>query len=123
MAFDPDLVERVRDRLDGTPGLTELKTFGGWGITIHGNMAVGVLEHDLIIRVGPDAYQAALKRPGARPFDFTGRPMTGWVYVDGSAIRGETALARWVDEGLAFATSLPPKKPVKHRQIHADGHR
>jgi TfoX/Sxy family transcriptional regulator of competence genes len=121
VAFDPNLVERVRDRLAGTRGLTELKMFGGWGVTLHGNMAVGVMEHDLIVRVGPDAYQAALERPGARPFDFTGRSMTGWVYVDGSAIRTGPALTRWVDEGLALATSLPPKKPVKRGRPRADG--
>ncbi|MEV6327670.1 hypothetical protein [Streptomyces sp. NPDC051909] len=43
-----------------------------------GNMAVGVMGDDLMVRVGPDAADEALARPGARLFDFTGRPMRGW---------------------------------------------
>jgi len=32
--------------------------------------------------VGPGNYAAALKRPRAREMDFTGRPLTGFAYVD-----------------------------------------
>jgi TfoX/Sxy family transcriptional regulator of competence genes len=110
VAFDDELAERVRERLAGTDGVTELKMFGGWGVTIHGNMAVGVMEEDLIVRVGPDAYDTALKRPGVRPFDFTGREMTGWVFVDGERVANTRTLTRWIDQGVAFAQSLPRKK-------------
>ena len=60
MSFDEHLSDSVRERLGGIRGITELKMFGGWGVTIHGNMAVGVMDSDLIVRVGPDAYEAAL---------------------------------------------------------------
>ena len=86
MAFDENLADRVRERLAATAGITELKMFGGWGATINGNMAVGVMASDLIVRVGPEGFDDALSRPGARPFDFTGRPMTGWVFVDGTKV-------------------------------------
>ena len=46
-------MERVRERLYGTLGVVELRMFGGWAVTVHGNMAVGVMERDLIVRVGP----------------------------------------------------------------------
>jgi hypothetical protein len=39
----------------------------------------------------------------------TGRPMRGWILVDGSALAEDADLAAWVDEGYAFAASLPPK--------------
>jgi hypothetical protein len=47
---------------------------------------------------------------GDRPFDLTGRPMKGWLLVaaDGHA---EDDLRRWVDRGVAYAVSLPPKGP------------
>jgi TfoX/Sxy family transcriptional regulator of competence genes len=109
MSYDTRLVERVRERLDGTDGVTELTMFGGWGITVHGNMAVGVLGDDLIVRVGPDAYDDALARRGARPFDFTGRPMRGWVYVASDALREGRTLSRWVASGVAHAETLPAK--------------
>ena len=115
MAYDDNLAERVRAQLGDTAGVTELKMFGGWGATVRGNMAVGVMGDDLIVRVGPDAYDAALARKGARPFDFTGRSMTGWVYVNGNALTTERALAQWVQRGVAFATGLPPKQPARRR--------
>jgi TfoX/Sxy family transcriptional regulator of competence genes len=113
VGYDDVLAERVRERLVATEGVTELKMFGGWGITVHGNMAVGVMDTDLIVRVGPDAFDAALRRPGARPFDFTGRPMTGWVFVDGAAITNTRSLNRWIDQGVTFAESLPRKSSTR----------
>jgi len=109
MAYDDELVNRVRARLTGTDAVTELQMFGGWGVTVHGNMAVGVMNDNLIVRVGRDGYDAALSRPGVRPFDFTGQSMTGWVYVDGSAVATGRTLDRWVRAGVGFAQTLPPK--------------
>jgi hypothetical protein len=34
----------------------------------------------LIVRLDPDATDAALKRPHAKVFDLTGRPMKGWSW-------------------------------------------
>ena len=113
VAYDQGLAERVRERLQGTDGVVELRMFGGWGITLHGNMAVGVMDRALIVRVGPDAFEAALTRPGVRPFDFTGRAMTGWVYVSGDAVANGRSLGAWVARGVKFAQSLPPKSSTK----------
>jgi TfoX/Sxy family transcriptional regulator of competence genes len=111
MAYDDNLVARVRERLAGIKGVTELKMFGGWGVTVHGNMAVGVIGDDLIVRVGADRYEDELAKPGARPFDFTGRAMTGWLYVDGTKVSNGRSLTRWVDLGVRYAASLPRKQP------------
>ena len=111
MAYDANLAARVRERLVGIAGVTELTMFGGWGATIHGNMAVGVLGDDLIVRVGPDRYDDELARPGVRPFDFTGRAMTGWVYVDGANLANGRSLTRWVQLGVTYAASLPRNGP------------
>jgi TfoX/Sxy family transcriptional regulator of competence genes len=109
MAYDEHLVAAVRARLGGVDGVDERKMFGGWCATVSGHMAVGVLGDDLIVRVGRVGYEEALGRPGVRPFDFSGRPMTGWVYVDGAIATRRRALDRWVDQGVAFAQGLAPK--------------
>ena len=116
MAYDDDLANRVRECLGDTDAVVELRMFGGWGVTIHGNMAVGVMNDDLIVRVGPSGFADALARQGARPFDFTGRSMTGWVYVDGDAVRKKAALNRWVSSGTEFAQSLPPKAKAARKR-------
>ena len=116
MPYDETLAARVLESVAGRGDLAELTMFGGWGVTLFGNMAVGVMGDDLIVRVGPAAFEDSLARPGARPFDFTGRPMKGWVYVDGAAVRSAKRLDEWVSRGAEFALSLPPKhgaKPTK----------
>ncbi|MEO8696776.1 MAG: TfoX/Sxy family protein [Acidimicrobiales bacterium] len=113
MAFDEELAGRVRERLVGTDGVVELKMFGGWGVTVCGHMAVGVMDGDLIVRTGPDAFEDALARPGVRPFDFTGRPMTGWVFVAGDAVTNARSLSTWVARGVKYAQGLPPKSSRK----------
>jgi TfoX/Sxy family transcriptional regulator of competence genes len=109
MAYDEGLAERVRERLRGDPGITEERMFGGIAFLYRGNMAVGVTGDDLMVRVGPDATDAALARPGARLFDMTGRPMRGWVVVAASALAEDDVLGEWIDEGHAFAAGLPAK--------------
>ncbi|WP_432193998.1 TfoX/Sxy family protein [Streptomyces sp. bgisy027] len=109
MGYDEGLAERIRERLGQDAEMSEKRMFGGLAFFHRGNMAVGVTGDDLMVRVGPDATDAALARPGARIFDMTGRPMRGWVVVDGTAVAEDAALAAWVDEGRAFAAGLPPK--------------
>lgn len=113
VAYDEHLAERVRERVASIDAVVELRMFGGWGVTVRGNMALGVMARDLIVRVGPEEFDAALERPGVRPFDFTGRPMTGWVFVAPEAIATARGLNRWVERGLRCAQGLPAKPPKK----------
>jgi hypothetical protein len=36
--------------------------------------------------------------------------MRGWLRVDSEDVRGEDALAAWVERGTAYARTLPPKR-------------
>jgi len=109
MPYDDGLAHRVRETLAGRTDPEELEMFGGLGFTVDGNMCVGVIEDSLIARVGPDAYEDALEEPHARPFDFTGREMRGWVFVDHPGLADDEDLAAWVERSLTFVESLPPK--------------
>jgi TfoX N-terminal domain len=111
MAYDEELAERVRAVLSMRVGLTERKMFGGIAWMIDGNMACGVIGEELLIRVSREDYEGALAEPGARQFDFTGRPMKGFVCVGGEPIASEDGLAGWVDAGADYAASLPAKAP------------
>ena len=72
-------------------------------------MACGVRGDDLIVRIAADAAEAALEEPGVQPFDLTGRPMKGWLMVAADGYAEDEDLRRWVDRGVAYAASLPPK--------------
>jgi hypothetical protein len=63
---------------------------------------------ELILRLVPDAEEAALTAPHARPVDFTRRPMRGFVTVSPHGLNGGN-LDRWVVQAVAHAESLPPK--------------
>lgn len=109
VAYDTDLADEVRHALARADVVADERSmFGGVAFMVRGHMTVGVLGHDLIVRVGPDAYEEALTRPAARPMDLTGRPLTGLVFVDATVL-GDAALERWVGAGLEFTTALPPK--------------
>jgi TfoX/Sxy family transcriptional regulator of competence genes len=111
MAYDKNLAVRMQKILDGlnAPSLTEKKMFGGVSYLVRGNMACGVHKDELIVRVGADGFVDALNRPGARPFDMTGKPMNGWVMVKPSGFESEQALREWIKLGLEYAMSLPAK--------------
>lgn len=110
MAYDKALADRIRKALGRQPALTEKEMFGGIGFMIRGNMACGVIGRDLIVRVGPQADQAALAEAYVRPFDLSaGRPAKGWVLVKPAGVKTPGALKKWVERGVAFARSLPAK--------------
>ena len=113
MAFDEDLAARTRAALGDVRGVTEIRMFGGLCFTVHGNMAVGVTGDDLMVRLPPEDGEAALAQPGVRPMDFTGKPMKGFVYVGPQGLKTERMLIGWVSRGVAFAATLPPKKPKR----------
>ena len=112
MAYDEALAERVR-AIMARDGLSERKMFGGLCFMLNGNMVAGVEQRGLMLRVGPERFDAALAKPGARPMDFTGRPMVGFVYVARSACETDADLKSWLDEALGFVETLPSKSRSK----------
>lgn len=109
MAYDEGLTQRIRELIGSHPAVKEKKMFGGVGFIARGNMACGVTDDDLIVRVGADSYQEALTKPHARPFDMTGRPMSGWIMVGPEGYADNVDLEQWVNQGLNFALTLPAK--------------
>jgi TfoX/Sxy family transcriptional regulator of competence genes len=109
MRRDGDEVARVRDALRGAGPLREVRMFGGTAFMVNGNMAVAVSHRGLLVRVGPDEYERALKEPGARAMQMRNRTMTGYIVVD--PLPGEARTVRfWVQKALRHNRMLPPKK-------------
>jgi TfoX/Sxy family transcriptional regulator of competence genes len=108
VAYDEELADRVRVVLKDAEGLTERAMFGGLAFMVNGNMACGVVKEELMLRLGAEGADAALGEPHIREMDFTGRPMTGMVYVEREGL-DDAAVRRWVGRAAGFARSLPPK--------------
>ena len=111
MAYDEELAERIRAALGSVSAVTEIKMFGGLCYTVHGNMAVGVMKDDLMVRMDPGDGDAALSETGARLMDMRGKQMRGFLLVGPPGVKTARSLQRWVDRGVAYASSLPPKRP------------
>lgn len=110
MAYDRELADRVRRVLAVEP-VDERRTFGGVAFFLGGHMAVcASSQGGLMVRVAAGEAERLLAEPGAGPVTMGGRgPMTGWLRVAGPVLDDEAALRRWVQVGVARASSLPPK--------------
>ena len=109
MAFDEAVAGRVRAALAGAPNVVEKRMFGGIAFMVRGNMCCGVIGDRLMLRVGPDGYEAALSRPHAKAMDFSGKPMKGLVYIEPGGFASPRDLATWIEKAMEFALSLPAK--------------
>jgi TfoX/Sxy family transcriptional regulator of competence genes len=108
MAYDERLAARVRALLVDRTDVSERKMFGGLTFMVADHMCCGVNGDELIVRLDPDSEDDALARPHARPMDFTGRPMRGFVAVRAEGLKG-AQLNRWLQEAVTRAESLTPK--------------
>src|SRR5437773_8955809 len=96
VAYNEELAERVRAALVDRTDVEEKKMFGGLSFMVAGQMCCGVLKNDLVVRIEPAEFDTLVAQPNVRPFDFTGRPMQGMVYVDNGALADSEVLRAWV---------------------------
>lgn len=106
MAYDIELGDRVRATLKRKRGIAEKNMFGGLAFLVGGKMFCGVLKEKLVVRVGPEEYRNALSQPYTSKMDFTGKPLTGYVYVGKKGVHTARSLTVWVEKGLSFTKSL-----------------
>jgi hypothetical protein len=90
-------------------GFSEKKMFGGVAYFLDGNLCVGVFRESLVVRVGLNAYDAALDEPFVTIFGSVKRPMRGWVMVGPDGLDDMAAIRGWVERGVGFVETLPPK--------------
>ncbi|HVM58330.1 MAG TPA: TfoX/Sxy family protein [Gaiellaceae bacterium] len=110
MAYDEKLAARIRSLVDGEPAVVEKKMFGGLGFIVGGNMAVAATsDGGLLVRVGPAESDELVRTTPAETMVMRGREMRGWLTVAADAVTTKKALAAWVDRGVSYARSLPPK--------------
>lgn len=109
MAYDEALADRVLTALSGRDGVTERRMFGGVGFMLRGNLCCGVHGGNLIVRLGAEDGERALGEPHTRPFDLTGRALTGWVYVEPPALETDSGLQAWIERAVSYVEGLPPK--------------
>ncbi|MFH2035963.1 MAG: TfoX/Sxy family protein [Candidatus Zixiibacteriota bacterium] len=109
MAYDEILAGQVEDILRDVAGLTFRKMFGSLCFMINGNIAVCVSKDRLMVRVGPDNYEKAMKMKHTSVVYFSDKPITTFVYVEPEGLRTQKSIEKWVMMGVEFAGSLKKK--------------
>ncbi len=111
MAYDEILAERIAALLSDETGVTSKKMFGGIGFMVDRHMAVAAgSSGDLMVRVDPETGQGWADGETVRPMEMRGRVMNGWLLVAPEALDSEADLRLWVDRGVAYVRTLPPKR-------------
>ena len=109
MAYDEGAAERLREVFETVPFSSERKMFGSLGIMVHGHMTCGVINDQLMVRVGKQQYEEVLKKPFVKEMDFTGKALTGFVYVEPEGFEVDEELEFWVGLSVEFVLTLPAK--------------
>jgi hypothetical protein len=103
MAYDEAAAERVRAALGRKRGLAEKKMMGGLVFMKDDAICCGVSGAALLVRVGKEGYDAALKKAHVRPLEFGGRRPSGFVLVDPPGWKTKAQLDKWIAQGIAVA--------------------
>jgi TfoX/Sxy family transcriptional regulator of competence genes len=109
VAYDEELATKIADVLAEQGDFDERKMFSGIAFMVKGHMCCGVINEDLMLRLGPEGAAKALDDAHVRPMDFTGRPMKGYVYVAKEGVRTEAKLHKRIQAALDFVATLPAK--------------
>lgn len=114
MAYNEFLADRVRLVLkENNAVFREMKMMGGMAFMVDDKMCVGIIKDDLMARIAPEDYNAALSREGCKEMNFTGRPMKGFVFVSPEGTDMDADLAYWVRLALDFNPRAKSSKKNK----------
>lgn len=114
MAYNEFLAERIQTVLDKKSiEFEEKKMFGGLCILVDDKMCIGIIKDDFMARIDPEIEQQALSKKGARPMDFTKKPMKGYLYISPEGVDREDDLEYWIDLCLQFNPKAKSGKKKK----------
>ena len=116
MGYSKAVAERVRSILARRPDVVERRMIGGLSFMVSDNMCCGVMGDDLMVRLGPAAYEWAIAQSHMRRMEFAGRPLKSFVRVDLGGFQTEAELAAWIQRGIDCVATLPAKTAPARKQ-------
>jgi TfoX/Sxy family transcriptional regulator of competence genes len=105
-----DLIALFYAALPEDPRIEHRKMFGYPCAFVGGNLFSGLHQEDVIVRLAETHRIAAIEKQAARVFEpMAGRPMREYIVLPQAALADREQLAAWLQRGLSYAASLPPK--------------
>jgi TfoX/Sxy family transcriptional regulator of competence genes len=102
MGYNEKLNDRIREAMAAFPNVEEKHMFGGTCYMLNGKMCVGVVQDEMMCRIGPEVYEDSLERKGCREMVFTGKPMKGYVFVNEDGWKTKKDFDQWIDLCIKF---------------------
>jgi len=115
----PELVDRFHEAVAGVDGIEVRKMFGMPAGFINGNMAAGVHQETMIVRLPDDERRARLDDGWAQFEPMPGRPMREYVALPPEIVADVDATRGWIERAAAYVRSLPPKEAKPKRRARA----
>ncbi len=110
MPYNEAIADQVRLELTHLPDTHEIKMYGGIAFMVNDKMCAyvgGSKADNIMVRIGADVYEGALKRKGPRPTIIKDRPIKGYIDLDSE---GRKDLREWVELALRFNEELVSEK-------------
>ena len=118
MAYNEKLADMVRELISQAHKNVEEKAmFGGLCFMVNKKMCVCVNKERIMVRFDPEMNDDVLNREGARPMEFTGRTMRGFVFVDEKVLTTKKKLEYWVQLALDYNKVAKASKKSARRTI------
>lgn len=116
MAYNQQLVDRIRETLVDFPKVEERFMFGGVCFMLDDKMCIGVVKDEIMCRINPDLEGIVHEKNGCRPMDFTGKSMKGFVFVSEEGFKRKHDFDYWVNLCIEFnPIAKATKKKVKKK--------
>ncbi len=106
-----EMVDRFDEAAAGIEGLDIRKMFGFPAGFIGGNMAVGLHQDTLIVRLPEDERRERMDSGWLQFEPMPGRPMREYLALPDSVAADPTEARRWMERAAAYVRTLPPKAP------------
>jgi TfoX/Sxy family transcriptional regulator of competence genes len=121
MAYNEELANRIRERLENLRNVEEKEMMGGLTFMVNDKMCIGIIKDEMMCRIDPEFHETAIGRTGCRTMDFTKRPMTGYVMIEEIGMKSKRDFDHWIDLALEFnkkakSSKRSKKTPAKNKR-------
>ncbi len=110
MAYNKKLANRIREQLANLTNIEEKEMMGGLTFMYNGKMCVGIIADEMMCRIDPGLHETAIEKAGCRTMDFTGRPMKGYVMVNGTGMITKKEFGYWINCCLEYNSKARSSK-------------
>jgi TfoX/Sxy family transcriptional regulator of competence genes len=116
MAYNENLANRIREKLEHLSNIEEKQMMGGLTFMYNSKMCVGIIADEMMCRIDPTLHDIAIEKNGCRTMDFTKRPMKGYVMVNEDGFKTIKEFDYWINLCLEFNSKAKSSKKIKTKK-------